>query len=90
MTAEVVSFPSTPTDADEAAEYKRRALAMVDDVKKLIETDQLSFFILLGQGPALEAHIQWAGIFNHIAAQGLLHMTLNAVVQDMVEQHRGL
>lgn len=90
MSNNVLSFPRQSTTDDEQAEFKRLALMSLEQLRKSVEKGDVTFVMILGQGPEVDGVFTWAGHLNHIAAQGLLAVANRAIQEDMITQHGAL
>jgi hypothetical protein len=80
----VLSFPIQPSNDADLLEFKQLSLQLLDKMRAAVEAGDLTFIMILGQGPEADGIITWAGNLNHIAAQGLLAVTNRAVQDDMI------
>jgi hypothetical protein len=78
----VLSFPaqSVPEADDKAA-----LLAMLDNMRKLVEKDEINVVLIQACGPDWEYMESWAGRPSFIIRQGLLGVAMKNVHTEMVE-----
>jgi hypothetical protein len=78
----VLSFPAqaTPETDDKAA-----LLAMLDNMRQLVEKDEINVVLIQACGPDWEYMESWAGRPTYIVRQGLLGVAMKNVHAEMTE-----